>query len=419
MFMETQNTLQQVGPSAARSALVLGGGFAGLEAAIGLRKRGLEVRLVSERRHLFVYPTSIWVVTGEHRIEQDLIDLMDLGKQHGFELVIGNVGHVNAKRPSAVVDGREYGADILVLALGAARKKLPGMEHTVTVWGAPKDTVEVGNRVRALIDQGHGRIAVGFGGNPADPSAMRGGPAFEVMFNIAHLLDKKGLRQKFDLTFFAPMPTPGARMGERAAAMAREQLEAAGVRLQVGKKLEGFDAQGVKLEGGDRIDADLVIYIPGGTGHPVLAEAGLPLNPAGFVQIDGSCTVRGYSNVYAVGDVAALEGPEWRAKQGHLAEVMAHVAVGAVKQRLAGNAPTESYIDQVSIVCLMDEGRDAALVMRDSRRARVVPLPLIGHWLKKAWGYYYRFTKFRFGRWLRWAARELFPRRKMAAAPHA
>lgn len=419
MLMETQDVSRQLAPSAVRSALVLGGGFAGLGTAIGLRKLGLDVKLVSERRHLFVYPTSIWVVTGEHRIEQDLIDLMDLGKQHGFELVIGNVGQVNAKRSSAVVDGREYVADILVLALGAARKALPGMEHTVTVWGAPKDTVEVGNRLRALIDQGHGRIAVGFGGNPADPSAMRGGPAFEVMFNIAHRLRKLGLRNDFDLTFFAPMPSPGARMGERAAAMARARLEAAGVRLQVGKKLEGFDAQGVKLEGGDRVDADLVIYVPAGHGHPVLAGAELPLNQAGFVQIDGSCTVRGYGNVYAVGDVAALEGPEWRAKQGHLAEVMADVAVRAVKQRLAGNLPTESYIDRLSIVCLMDEGRDAALVMRDSRRARVVPLPLVGHWLKKAWGYYYRFTKYRFGRWLRWAASQLFPRRKVAAAPPA
>jgi sulfide:quinone oxidoreductase len=385
-----------------------------LEAAIGLRKLGLDVTLVSERRHLFVYPTSIWVVTGEHRIEQDLIDLLDLGRQHGFELVLGKVERVDANRSSAIVEGREHTADILILALGAARKKLPGMENTVTVWGAPNDTVEVGKRLRSLIDQGHGRIAVGFGGNPADPSAMRGGPAFEVILNVAHMLGKLCLRDHFDLTFFAPMPNPGARMGEGAAAMARKQLEEAGVRLQVGKKLEGFDAMGVKLEGGDRVDADLVIYIPGGAGHPVLADAGLPLNQAGFVQIDGSCTVRGFSNVYAVGDVAALEGPEWRAKQGHLAEVMAHVAVSAVEQRLLGNEPTESYIDQVSIVCLMDAGRDAALVMRDSRRARVVALPLIGHWLKKAWGYYYRFTKYRFGRWLRWAAGELFSRKTLA-----
>jgi sulfide:quinone oxidoreductase len=47
------------------TALVLGGGFARLEAAIQLRKSGLRVTLVSNRPYLCIYPTSIWVPTGE------------------------------------------------------------------------------------------------------------------------------------------------------------------------------------------------------------------------------------------------------------------------------------------------------------------------------------------------------------------
>jgi sulfide:quinone oxidoreductase len=69
--MDNLDSLRQTGATVTKtqSALVLGGGFAGVETAIHLRRAGLEVTLVSERRHLFVYPTSIWVVTGEHRIE--------------------------------------------------------------------------------------------------------------------------------------------------------------------------------------------------------------------------------------------------------------------------------------------------------------------------------------------------------------
>jgi sulfide:quinone oxidoreductase len=399
-----------------QTALILGGGFAGVETAIRLRRAGLAVTLVSDRKALFVYPTSIWTVTGEHRIEQDLIDLAELSGQHGFNLVIGKVEQVDAGRAQATVSGRVLSADVLVLAMGADRKWLPGSEHTVTVWGAPNDTVAVHDRLQALVARGSGSIAVGFGGNPADPSAMRGGPAFEVMFNIALHLERRHVRDKFELHFFAPMPTPGARMGEEAANMARRQLEATGVRLHVGKKLEGFDARGVKLEGGDRIDADLVIYIPAGTGHSVLVPSGLPLNPAGFVQIDEHCAVRGFDNVYAVGDVAALEGPDWRAKQGHLAEVMARVAASAIERRGQGKPARASYLDRMSIVCLMDSGNGAVFVERDARRARVVPLPIIGHWLKKAWGYYYRFTKFRLGHWLRWAAHALLVARRQGRA---
>ena len=394
--------------------LVLGGGFSGVETAIQLRRAGLAVTLVSERPHLFIYPTSIWVVTGEHRIEQDLMDLTDVAAQHRFQLVIGKVESVDANLRRATIDGHEASADILVLALGAGRKNLPGMEHTVTIWGSPKDTVTVSERLNALIERGEGRIAVGFGGNPADPSAMRGGPAFEVMFNIVHLLKRHGLRERFELSFFAPMPSPGARMGDKAAAAVRKQLEEAGVMLHFGKKLEGFDPQGVNIEGGTHIAADLVVYVPAGAGHPQLANCGLPLNEAGFVRIDGSCTVDGYDNVYAVGDVAALQGPEWRAKQGHLAEVMARVAASAIASRARGELPHESYLDHMNIICLMDSGNGAAFVHRDTRHARVVPLPIIGHWLKKAWGYYYRWTKYRWLSWANWAIQELFSKRTRA-----
>ena len=414
--MDNSNSAQGTifSPTNKKTALVLGGGFAGVETVIQLRRAGLEVTLVSERRHLFVYPTSIWVVTGEHRIEQDLMDLQDLAQQHQFELILGKVDRVDAGRRLATVDGSDMSADILVLALGAGRKRLPGVENTTTIWGAPADTVALAARLRTLIDKGEGKIAVGFGGNPADPSAIRGGPAFEVMFNILHLLKKRGLRERFELSFFAPMPNPGARMGDKAAAMVRKRFEAAGVRLHFGKKLEGFDAQGVKLEGGARVDADLVVYVPGGAGHPVLADAGLPLNEAGFVRIDPTCKVDGHDSVYAVGDAAALAGPEWRAKQGHLAEVMARVAARAIVSRMHGEVPRESYLDHMSVICLMDSGNGAAFVKRDERRAILVPLPLIGHWLKKAWGYYYRWTKYRAPRWLLWATRELFSKRRHA-----
>ena len=191
-----------------------------MEAAIHLRRAGLEVTLVSERRHLFVYPTSIWVVTGEHRIEQDLMDLQDLAEQHRFELVLGKVERVDAERRLATVNGRVMSADILVLALGAGRKRLPGVEHTNTLWGAPSDTVALAARLQALIDKGQGSIAVGFGGNPADPSAIRGGPAFEVMFNILHLLKKRGLRERFELSFFAPRSCRRARRRARSRSTA-------------------------------------------------------------------------------------------------------------------------------------------------------------------------------------------------------
>lgn len=325
---------------------------------------------------------------------------------------------LDAQARHATVGLNQLQADVLVLAMGAGRKGIPGLEHTETIWGTPKDTVRVGERLNSLIEKGGGRIAIGFGGNLADPSAIRGGPAFEVMFNILNKLKHLGLRERFELTFFAPMPNPGARLGERAASAVQAQLRAEGVNLRFGKKLVKFDEAGVELEGGDRIEFDLVIYVPGGAGHPLLARSGMPLNDAGFVRIEPTCQVEGFENVYAIGDVAEIKGPEWRAKQGHLAEVMARVAVNSIIARANNEPAGESYLDHVGIVCLMDSGNGGVFISRDIQRARVIPLFFLGHWAKKAWGYYYRFTKFRFGPWLRWALKEFFTRRAPALPAH-
>jgi len=374
-------------------ALVLGGGFAGLESAIQLRRAGLDVTLVSDRPYLFVYPTSIWIATGEKPFEEVCLDLGDVARRHGFRFVEGSVEAISGSRRSATVDGKELAADHLVVAMGGRPLRPKGVEHTFTVAGDPRNSLRLKEALDALLARGSGRIAMGFGGNPADGSAVRGGPAFEVMFNVDTLLRRRGLRERFELTFFAPMPSPGERMGKKAVAAVRDLMGRLGIALRTGKKIAGFDPAGVLLEDGSRLDADLVMFLPAGEGHPVLQASDLPRNAAGFVTIDAGCAVPGFPGVWAAGDSAALQGPEWRAKQGHLAEVMARVAAANVAAAAAGRPERESYLPHVGITCLLDMGDGAAYVHRDERTERMVPLPVVGHWMKKGWGAYFKASK--------------------------
>lgn len=377
-----------------QNALVLGGGFAGLEAAIQLRKAGLDVTLVSDRPYLWIYPTSIWVVTGEGKPEDNHLDLADVARRHGFAFRQGKVQSISGARRAAVVDGEELRADHLVLAIGGAPLRPPGVEHTVGLSGSPDNAVRAHEALEALLARGQGAIAMGFGGNPKDPSAVRGGPMFEVMFNVLHLLERRGLRDRFRLAFFAPMASPGERMGKKAVAAIQGMLGDEGVELRFGKKINGFEAGGAVLfEDGSRLESDLTFFIPAQGGHPVLAASDLPRNDAGFVAIDGGCAVTGFPGVWAIGDSAALEGPAWRAKQGHLAEVMARVAAANVAAAGAGRPERESYLPHVSITCLMDMGNGAAYVHRDEKKEQMVPLPVVGHWAKKGWGAYFKASK--------------------------
>ncbi len=375
------------------TALVLGGGFGGLESAIQLANRGFDVTLVSDRDALFLYPTSIWVPIGEAAMSDVLIDLADLARRHGFRFRRGLVSAIEPAERAAIVDGERLTADHLVIAFGGGKTKPPGAEHTHTICGAPADTERLRDALQSLVARGAGRIAIGFGGNPADPSAVRGGPAFELMFNLDTWLRGRGVRERFELTFFAPMPSPGQRMGEAAVKAVNAMFVRLGIGQRYGTKIAGFDAAGVAFEDGTRLDADLVVFVGAGAGHPLVRASGLPLNGAGFVTIDSGCAVPGFDGVWAVGDAAALEGPEWRAKQGHLAEVMARVAAHNIAAHAAGRADRESYLPHVSILCVMDMGNGAAWVARDEKGATMIPMPVVGHWMKKGWGNYYRLSR--------------------------
>src|SRR5690606_37802217 len=100
------------------------------------------------------------------------------------------------------------------------------------------------------VQAGKGKIAVGFGGNPKEPkgSAVRGGPAFELLFNISTYLKKKGLSDNFELSFFAPMAEPGKRMGAKAVANLGKFFKHYGIKEYTGVKITGFTKNEIHFE---------------------------------------------------------------------------------------------------------------------------------------------------------------------------
>ncbi|MBD3796607.1 MAG: FAD-dependent oxidoreductase [Campylobacterales bacterium] len=382
-----------------KNVLVLGGGFGGIDSAIHLRKKGYKVTLVSEREYFYIYPTSIWVPTHGVAFEDVCVDLTELQKAHGFDLIVDGVSQIAYKQNKVtlqsgkVIDDYDY----LIVAIGASKMSAKGIENTLSICGAPEHSLAIRDKLDELVAKGSGKIAMGFGGNPKDTSAVRGGPGFELMFNVHNMLKQKGVRQNFELTFFAPMAEPGKRMGPQALSMMDTFFKRLGINKHFGKKITHFERDGIVFEDESKLEADFIMFIPAGNGHTVIQNSDLPQNEAAFVKTDDfSCVLDEegkMTNVYAVGDVAALEGYEWRAKQGHIAEVMAKNAAHNIHQRDNGGFDFKGYREHLNILCVMDSGDGAAFVYRDEKRAFMFPMPFIGHWLKKAWGFYCRNSK--------------------------
>jgi hypothetical protein len=77
------------------------------------------------------------------------------------------------------------------------------------------------------------------------------------MTKTALILRRRRMRDRFTLTFFAPMAVPRLRMGTRAVATVEKPFTRQGIESRYGKKVTSFDERGVALADGSRIDPDL------------------------------------------------------------------------------------------------------------------------------------------------------------------
>jgi len=253
-----------------KKVLILGGGFAGLETAIFLRKKDVQVTMICNREYFYIYPTSIWVVTNEVKFEDICIDLKLLSEIHGFELIIDEVTNINSVEKHISCVNNNYSYEYLVVAMGSSKMKHKGIENTLSICGKPETSIQIKDSLEILIEKGYGKIAMGFGGNPIDPSNVRGGPAFEVMFNVHNKLKKLGIRDKFELTFFAPMDKPGERMGGNSLKMMDIMFDKFDIKKHIGKKFKEFTKEGIVFEDDSVLQSDFTMFIPAGNGHEVI-----------------------------------------------------------------------------------------------------------------------------------------------------
>jgi len=377
-----------------KKILILGGGFAGLQTAIKLQKNGnFEITLVSDRDYLYIYPISIWVPVHIKEFDDVKVPLANIQKKYPFSVIVDKVTEIQATENKVICKNQTLTYDYLIVAFGAEKMMHKGIENTLSICAKPEMALEIRNKIDELVLKGSGKIAIGFGGNPKDKSAVRGGPAFELMFNIHNYLKRKKIRNNFELTFFAPMDEPGARMGKGSLAMLDKMFAKYTIHKRFGKKIKEFQSDGVIFEDDSKLDSDFIMFIAAGTGAALLKNSDLPLSEAGFIRIDNFGQVNGFPNVYAIGDTAALEGPEWIAKQGHIAELMGRNAAFNIIQKEKGNSERKGYQEHLNILCVMDTGDGAAFVFRNGKKAFMIPMPIVGHWLKKGWGIYAKLTK--------------------------
>ncbi len=364
---------------------IIGSGFAALTAAKTLRAKSpdSEITLIAPRAEMIYYPSLIWIPSGLRSGDDLRIDLQNFLRRYRIDFHAGTVTGLSDDGRTVVTDSGEVENDALIIGSGGRFiKKLPGIEHALTICEGIEATEQIRDRIAAMQE---GTIAVGFGGNPKEPSAMRGGPMFELLFGLDTQLRREGRRDKFRIVFFNPAPKPGKRLGEKAVKGLLDEMARRDIDTHLGHKMKAFEADKVVTEGGE-FQADLILFMPGMTGPAWLDNTSLPRSEGGMVRANEHCQVEGFDRVYVAGDSGSFPGPDWMPKQAHMADLQAAAAVSNLLAEMQGKPAEHRF--KVELICIVDSLDKGILVFRNPKRSIVLPFRMFHH-LKRFFEWWY------------------------------
>jgi len=361
--------------------LIVGGGFGGLYAAKALRRADVEVTLVDRANHHLFQPLLYQVSTGilaESEIAPPLRGV--LRRQKNARVLLAEVtgfdldGHeVEAVAP----DGEPVtlGYDSLIVAAGAAHGYF-GRDDWASLAPGLK-TLADARAVRSRILQAFEMAELA--GDPAERDAwlrfavVGAGPTgIELSGQIAEMAHG-ALRPDYraidtataTISLLEAGPDVLAGYPEELRGRAARDLGKIGVDVRVDRRAIGIDSDGVDILDGTggqyRVPARTVIWAAGVEASPLaqgLADAsGADVDRTGRLIVREDLTVPGHGDVFAVGDMVALDGVPGIAPA---AMQQGRHAARTIRRRLAGRTEVKrfSYLDKGSLAVI---GHDRAV----------------------------------------------------------
>ena len=152
--------------------------------------------------------------------------------------------------------------------------------------------------------------------------------------------------------------------GEHLSEYALRSLQRMNVEVRLSTKIDRVDDGGVEMKDG-RIDAALVVWCAGVTGTPAAAWLGVKLTRQGLVPVGPDLAVPGHPEIFVVGDLAVVTGPDGQPlplpQVAPVAKQEAAFVAKVIAARVARRTPPPAfaYRDRGSLAII---GRSAAVV---------------------------------------------------------
>src|SRR6201997_762613 len=312
--------------------LILGGGFAGLHAAIHLddtlaRDPDVEITLVN-RDNFFLFTPMLHEVAAS---DLDLTNIVNPVRKllRRISFFAGEVETINLERKLVTVSHgfdhhhHELPYDHLVIGLGSITNffNLPGLEQRALTMKSLGDAIHVRNRLIAHLEEADTECSAALR-RPLLTFVVAGG-GFAGGETIAGINDfireavhfYTNLREDMlRVVLVHPGNVILPELGEKLGRYTEKKLAERGVEIRVNTRVIGVTDSGVQLSTDEQIESKALIWTAGTSPNPVLES--LPcVKERGRLKVDEMLRVPDRPGVWALGDCALV--PDIKTGQYH------------------------------------------------------------------------------------------------------
>lgn len=319
------------------NVVIVGGGFAGVKAALELAKdKRISITLVSDKEDFQYYPALYSSATGHSHLESWVpLSTIFAGKKN-IRVVLDTITAIDpvAKKVTGK-SGKAYTYERCILALGVVTTYF-GIEGLETYAFGIKSQKEIERLKRHLhrditekraLDTHY--VVIGAGPTGVELSAALGS---YIMRICDHNDVECTTHPQIDLLEAAPRILP--RMSEKTSSIVSKRLEKLGVNIHINQAVESATAEHIMV-GGKPISSRTVIWTAGVTNHPFYKQHAefFELEKNGRVKVDEYMFAA--PGVYVIGDNASTP-------YTGLAQTALHDALFVaknIKREISGQAP--------------------------------------------------------------------------------
>jgi len=297
--------------------VVIGGGFAGLEAVRGLARAPVRITLIDRRNHHLFQPLLYQVATAGLSAPDIAAPLRHiLRRQANVEVRLADVVGIGvADRRVVLAGGDTIGYDCLIVASGATHAYFghddwaahaPGLKTLEDALAIRRRVLLAFERAEMAKDEDERDAWLSF-------AVVGGGPTGVELAGTLAEIARHTLRREFRHIDPSSARVRLIEAGQRVlpafpealSAKARVQLERLGVEVVTGTAVDSIDATGYRLAGVP-VPARTVLWAAGVAASPLGTLLGVPLDRVGRVPVTADLTVPDHPEVFVIGDLASV-----------------------------------------------------------------------------------------------------------------